>query len=125
MIAVMAKSLVRSAAVVMALGLAACGGGDDGTAAPVAGTDTTVTALDGTHVYFTGAENHRVVDVPVTFPAAGLRYTKITLRLGVRCPMPGGCDSWDRLGHLAILQPATTGADPVELEVARFVTPYK
>lgn len=107
----------------LALALAGCGG-DDGAPAPQPGVDTTVTALDGVHVYFT-PENHRVVDVPVTFPAAGLRYSTITLRLGLRCPSPGGCDFWDRLGRISILQPPTTGTDPVELEVARFITPYR
>ncbi|HVV85740.1 MAG TPA: peptide-N-glycosidase F-related protein [Kofleriaceae bacterium] len=123
----------RLAALGLALALAlgalpagACGGGDDGgEPAPAPGTDTTVTALDGTHVYFTGTDNQRVVDVPVTFPAAGLRYSQVTLRLGLRCPSPGGCDAWDRLGHLAILEPAAGGGDPTELELARFITPYK
>ena len=100
--------------------LAGCGG-DDGDPI-VAGTDTTVTALDGEHVYF-GTPNRRTVDVPVTFPAAGLRYAQITLRLGLRCPAPGGCDWWDRLGRISIVRPGTP--DPIELEVARFITPYR
>ncbi|MCE9577039.1 MAG: hypothetical protein K8W52_28085, partial [Deltaproteobacteria bacterium] len=108
---------------------AACGG--KGTAqtldAPgvAVGTTQTIVAFDGTQVSFTGTENHRTVDVPVTFPAAGLRYSKITLRIALRCPAPGGCDRWDRLAHLSLLQPpAAGGTDPVELEVARFITPY-
>lgn len=106
---------------------AACGGGgdDDAPDAPalVAGMNTTVTALDGVHVYF-GDPNRRTVDTEVTFPAADLRYTRVTLRLGLRCPT-GGCDWWDRLAHISILRPGADGGEPVELEIARFITPYR
>ena len=85
------------------------GGGDDGAHVPdasdvVIGANTTVSAFDGEHVYFGGEPNRRTVDTQVTFPAPGLRYSKVTLRLGLRCPM-GGCDWWDRLGHLSLVQP--------------------
>jgi hypothetical protein len=113
------------------LGIAACGGSSSppeapDAEAPVIGEDTTVAALDDVHVYF-GAENRRTVDLPVTFPAAGQRYESVTLSLTLGCPT-GGCDWWDRLGHLSLL---TAGADTpepeddVELEVARFITPYR
>lgn len=112
---------------VFTLGLAlviGCGGGGgggdatepDAPAVPV-GTDTTVIALDGEHVYF-GDPNRRTVDVAVTFPAPELRYSRVTLRLGLRCPT-GGCDWWDRLGHLSLVTGET------ELELARFITPYR
>jgi hypothetical protein len=42
------------------------------------------------------------------------------LRLALRCPV-GGCDWWDRLGRIAIVR----GGEPAELEVARFITPYR
>ena len=122
----------RAAVAAAAVAFGACGGSRsaaidapgaiDAVAVPI-GTTQTVVALDGTHVYFTGSENRRSVDVPVTFPAPDLRYAKVTLRLGLRCPAPGGCDPWDRLARLSILRPGA-GADPVELELARFVTPY-
>lgn len=99
----------------------ACGGDDGGPEVQV-GTTQTVTALDGVHVYF-GDPNRRSVDTEVTFPAAELRYAKVTLRLGLRCPT-GGCDWWDRLGRLSILRPGD-GGEPVELELARFITPYR
>lgn len=116
----------RSAiAIVLGLALAACA--DDEPARPRAGETTTVVALAGEHVFF-GDPNRRAVDVAVTFPAADLRYTRVTLRLGLRCP-DGGCDWWDRLGRLSVLQaPANGGGGdvaPVELELARFITPYR
>ena len=101
----------------LVLVVAACG--DDGGPPPLEpGPTTTVVALAGEHVYF-GDPNRRAVDVAVTFPPAGLRYTKVTLRLGLRCPSPGGCDWWDRLGHLALVRGDSA------LELARFVTPYR
>lgn len=111
--------------------VAACGGSSTPPVEPDAeastiGEDATVVAFDATHVYF-GAENRRTVDVPVSFPAAGLRYESVTLSFALGCPT-GGCDWWDRLGHLSIV---TAGADTpapeddVELEVARFITPYR
>ena len=110
--------------------LYACGGGDGpGAAAPdapaiVAGADASVTAFFGEHVYFGGEPNRRTVDREVGFPAPGLRYRKVTLTLGLRCPV-GGCDWWDRLGRLSILVPDPAGGPARELELARFVTPYR
>jgi hypothetical protein len=104
----------------LATALLACGSGDD---TPQAGASTTVTAFTGEHVYF-GDPNRRTVDAEVTFPPAGLRYASVTLRLDLGCPT-GGCDWWDRLGHLSIVRPGVDGGEPVELEVARFITPYR
>ncbi|HVK73387.1 MAG TPA: peptide-N-glycosidase F-related protein [Kofleriaceae bacterium] len=109
----------------------ACGGGGGGGGGDAAepdasdvtiGASTTVVAFDGEHVYFGGEPNRRNVDKEVTFPAPGLRYSKITLRLGLRCPT-GGCDWWDRLGHLSLVKPGA--GETVELELARFITPYR
>src|SRR5262245_2913364 len=105
----MALSFLRrvSAAIVVVV-VAACGGSTSSPAidapAIVPGVNTTVVALDGEHVYF-GDPNRRTVDVAVTFPAPALRYSRVTLRLGLRCPSPGGCDWWDRLGRLSVLLP--------------------
>ena len=124
------KRALYAAAVSMTV---ACGGGSGGGGGGGAdnldasdvmiGANTTVTAFDGEHVYFGGEPNRRNVDKQVTFPAPGLRYSKVTLRLGLRCPM-GGCDWWDRLGHLSLVQPGP-GGETVELELARFITPYR
>ena len=99
---------------------AACGGSSTPAEpdATTVGADVTVTAFDGEHVYFAGEDNRRTVDAEVSFPTPGLTYERVTLRLGLRCPT-GGCDWWDRLGHLSIVDGDT------ELEVARFITPYR
>lgn len=102
---------------------AACGGSSS--TSPI-GADATVVGFAGTHVYF-GSENHRTVDTAVTFPAAGQRYESVTLAFDLNCPT-GGCDWWDRLGHLSlVVAGADTAApeDDVELELARFITPYR
>jgi hypothetical protein len=101
----------QSLAVVL-FGLVACGGGqtppggddDDGVGpdAPVA-EDTTVVGFDDEFVHFT-VENRRVVDKAVTFPAAGQSWKKVTLHLGLACPLDGGCDWWDRLGRLSLVE---------------------
>jgi hypothetical protein len=119
-------------AVFSMLSLAACGstsaGSDAGTfdAAPSQpdagiGPDVTVTAFDGTPVYFTGDDNQRQVDTTVSFPAAGLHFSSITLHLALRCPS-GGCDPWDRLGHISLVREDAEGEH--EIELARFITPY-
>jgi hypothetical protein len=79
--------------------------------------DTTVVAFDAEHVYF-GDPNRRTVDRAVTFPAAGQKWSRVTLTIGLSCPT-GGCDWWDRLGRLSL----DTG--DTELELARFITPYR
>jgi hypothetical protein len=111
---------MRAAVALVPLIVAACGGGGskdpDAPGVPI-GATTTVTAFDGEHVYF-GEPNRRTVDVEVTFPAPELRYSRVTLRLALRCPT-GGCDWWDRLGRLSLVLPDG------ELELARFVTPYR
>jgi hypothetical protein len=96
--------------------LAACGGTQVAPDATI-GTDTTVTAFSGTWVHF-GDPNTRQVDAPVAFPAPGQRWKKVTLHLSLSCPT-GGCDWWDRLGHLSIMQ------GKLEVEVARFITPFR
>jgi hypothetical protein len=119
----------QSLAVVL-FGLAACGGGqtppggdDDGAGpdAPIA-EDTTVVGFDDEYVHFT-VENRRVVDKAVTFPAPGQSWKKVTLHLGLACPPEGGCDWWDRLGRLSLVE--GEGEAARELELARFVTPYR
>ncbi len=108
--------------------MAACGEGapvgPDAATVPI-GIDTTVVALDGEHVYF-GDPDRRTVSKEVTFPARDLRYSRVTLRLGLRCPT-GGCDWWDRLGRLSLVVPGPgpNGELETELELARFITPYR
>ncbi|MEZ4312904.1 MAG: PNGase F N-terminal domain-containing protein [Polyangiaceae bacterium] len=108
-----------------AAGGATGGGGNTGSPdEPTPGPDTVVTPFDKTHIYFTGDDNKRVVDLPGTFPAEGA-YSQIILHLSLDCPQ-GGCDSWDRFATLGVVveKGATEGEDKV-IEVARYITPYK
>jgi len=90
----------------------------------MAGTDTVVTAFDKTPVYFTGSDNQRTVDVPVTFPTTGA-YAKIILHLALACPTPGGCDVYDRFGSLGLVtQKGQNGAPDTVIELERFITPF-
>jgi hypothetical protein len=86
---------------------------------PVIGSDVTVTAFEAEPVYFTGDENLRQVDKAVTFPDAGQHYSKVTLNISLACPS-GGCDFWDRLGRISIVDDKKQ-----EIEIARFITPYR
>lgn len=100
------------------------GGGTGGSTGPVAGPDTTVTPFDKTHVYFTGDDNKREVDVAASFPAEGT-YEKITLHLSLDCPQ-GGCDAWDRFATLGLVTAKGQNGEPDEVvELARYITPYK
>jgi hypothetical protein len=93
--------------------------------AGAAGADTTVTPFDQAHVYFTGDDNKRQLDVPASFPATG-DYEKISLHLALDCPKAGGCDAWDRFGTLGVVTAkGADGAPDTVVEVARFITPYK
>ena len=86
--------LVASSFLLVA-GALACGGSQSASVdapAVVAGADTTVTGFSGEHVYF-GDPNRRSVDAPVAFPAPGLRYSAVTLHLGLRCPTGGSAPS--------------------------------
>jgi hypothetical protein len=98
-------------------------GGSDAGADPAPGKDAMVTAFDKTPVYFTGADNKRIVDATASFPATGA-YAKIILHLSLDCPS-GGCDPWDRLATLGVVtQKGTNGAEDTVIEIERFITPY-
>jgi hypothetical protein len=78
--------------------------------------------FSGAHVYF-GAENRREIDADVELPPDGYQYSNIRLTLALRCPQ-GGCDHWDRHGHLSLV--LDSGTDHArEVELLRFVTPYR
>jgi len=102
-------------------------GGSTTGAAPIEpGPDTSVTAFDGTHVFFSGGEdgqNMRSVDVDLEFPPAELGYASVSLELGLRCP-DGACDWWDRAAYIGVVEGAGTDDERV-LEVTRFMTPYR
>ena len=116
---------MRSAAIV--LFLFACGDDSaappdaaievDAPASPDATPDTTVTVFHRTPVHFTGSDNQRTVDAPVTFPDGGT-YAHIILHLALDCPS-GGCDWWDRFGTIGVVTDAGT------IELVRFITPYR
>lgn len=100
------------------------GAGGTGGSGPTPGADATVTPFDHTHLYFAGDDNKRVVDATATFPAEGL-YEKILLHLSLTCPQ-GGCDAWDRFASLSIVtEKGKDGAPDTEIEIARYITPYK
>lgn len=104
--------------------LVACGGGGsarDGGAGPEGrpvGNDTEVVAFAGEHVYFAGDDNRRTVELEVEFPDAEPVYQSVLLSIALRCPA-GGCDWWDRVGWISLMDGER------ELELARFVTPYR
>jgi hypothetical protein len=88
-----------------------------------AGPDTTVMAFSGTPVYFVGSmDNKRTVDAQVQFPAAGLLYKSVTLKLNLRCPA-AGCDFWDRRAFLGLVR--KDGDKETVTEILRFMTPYR
>ncbi|MFO0590553.1 MAG: peptide-N-glycosidase F-related protein [Polyangiaceae bacterium] len=101
-------------------------GGAGGTTAtgPTPGPDALVAPFDKTHIYFAGDDNKRVVEAPAVFPMEGT-YSKIVLHLALTCP-DGGCDSWDRFGSLSLVaKGGANGGTDTEIEIARFITPYK
>ncbi len=84
----------------------------------------TVALFERTHMYFAGMDNRRTVDAMARFPDAVVgRYGRATLTLTLACPS-GRCDAWDRVAALSLLDDAPDGGAAVELEFARFVTPY-
>ena len=101
-----------------------CADCTDAGAADEPGLDATVLGFDATRFSFTGQENRRTNDVPVTFPVAGT-YDQVTLTLTLACP-DNKCDPWDRAGTLGLVVSegdAGTEDDQV-IELARFMTPY-
>jgi hypothetical protein len=85
-------------------------------AGPVAGPNTTVSVFQGAHM--TGS--NRQTDTMVNLPT-GL-FSNITLTWKLSCP-PAGCDPWDRIAELHIVQTDGQGSQQT-VEVARLITPY-
>jgi hypothetical protein len=80
--------------------------------------------FSGAHVFFTGSDNRRELDADVELPPDAYQYSDIQLTLSLRCPAGGGCDHWDRHGHLSIV--LDDGSERGrEVEILRFVTPYR
>jgi hypothetical protein len=101
------------------------GGGlpGDGPPAPPAGV-AVVEALKGAHVYFLGTmDNKRRAFAEVDFPAASGAGRKISLRLRLRCPAPGGCDIWDRWAYVGVVR--GTAPNETVTEIMRFATPFR
>lgn len=90
------------------------------------GAVTTIAAFDKTLVCFGSGGTgpcSRTVDRPVTFPKTG-SFSKIVMRVTLTCPT-NGCDHWDRVGSIQLVQPATTdGGASTLIELGRFITPY-
>lgn len=60
----------------------------------------------------------RTVQRTVRFPDASQSYGNVIMHLQLDCPK-GKCDSWDRAGYVAIVEPSNK-----EIEIMRFITPY-
>lgn len=110
----------------LAAALSACGNGgaigSDGGGGGRIGDDRTIDVFTGEHIYF-GDPDRRTVDTEVALPGANLSYEKVSLHLGLACPT-GGCDWWDRVGRVSVVDNPGS-ADEQEIEIARFVTPYR
>jgi hypothetical protein len=81
-----------------------------------AGPTEMVTVFQGAHM--TGS--NRQTDTTVTLPQ-GL-FSSITLSWTLSCP-PAGCDPWDRIAELHVVQPGADGGEQT-IEVVRLITPY-
>ncbi len=91
----------------------------DGADDLVPGFDEIIELFAGEHLYWVSGDDARSVETTVVLPEAGLGYERIVLDFAVRCPPGGGCDHWARIGRLSIVE------DDQEIELARFVTPYR
>jgi hypothetical protein len=93
---------------------------------PDAGPSTSIVAFDKTLVCFGNGGTgpcSRTVDKPVTFPTTG-SFAKIVMRVSLTCPT-NGCDPWDRVGSIQLVQrPTTDGGASTLIELGRFMTPY-
>ena len=98
-------------------------GVSEDTGAPVeVGPDTSLWAFEGEHIFFTGEENRRQVDVEIDFPDETLGYETILLNFNLDCPN-FDCDDWDRKGFVGVVNNPGTEEESVT-EVLRFITPY-
>lgn len=82
-------------------------------------TTTVYTFIEQNHNFGSAGREHTET---FTFPDGSVDYNQITLEYIMSCP-PGGCDPWDRIGHLSVV---ITHEDSTEelIEIARIVTPY-
>jgi hypothetical protein len=78
--------------------------------------------MQGVQIYFTGSENRRQVEQPVTFPPASETFSSINLHFALSCPA-GSCDPWDRVGSYGLVL-ANGSESPTYVELSRFITPY-
>jgi len=95
---------------------------EDSAPATIPGQNQAVRAMQGVEVYFTGSENRRQVEQPVTFPPANETFSSINLHFALSCPA-GSCDRWDRVGSYGLVL-ANGSESPTYLELSRFITPY-
>jgi hypothetical protein len=94
----------------------------DTTPATTPGQNQAVRAMQGVQIYFTGSENRRQVEQPVTFPPANETFSSINLHFALSCPA-GSCDPWDRVGSYGLVL-ANGSESPTYVELSRFITPY-
>ena len=95
---------------------------EDTTPTTAPGQNQAVRAMQGVEVYFTGSENRRQVEQPVTFPPANEAFSSINLHFALSCPA-GSCDPWDRVGSYGLVL-ANGSESPTYVELSRFITPY-
>jgi len=86
---------------------------------PPQGPDTTVEVFDNAHVYFSGEDNYRDIDIHVELPDESATYSQVLGTFSLSCP-EDGCDHWDRYGTFGIVD-----ADGVYVEIDRFITAYR
>lgn len=92
-----------------------------GEVTPTPGPVTEVSVFSGIHQQF-GDGDTRTVKTTVNFPEEAQSFQKITLTYTLSCPT-GGCDPWDRLAYVQVVENAGTSTEKV-VEIGRFITPY-
>jgi hypothetical protein len=89
---------------------------------PGAGADATVSLFDKRLFAFDNSGNTREGTATVDLPSVGT-YAKITLHVALTCPS-GGCDPYDRIASIGVIQPGSDAGAASILEVGRFATPF-
>ncbi len=91
--------------------------------------DTTIRIFDRERI----DAHHRVAVARAAVPPISKQYARVMISVKLECPR-GGCDPWDRGGHLWLIDPAAS-VRPLDdykyyfftaekYEIARFITPY-
>lgn len=87
-----------------------------------AGADATITIFDNRLFAFDNSGNTREGTATVDLPNSGT-YAKITLHIALACP-PKGCDPYDRIASIGVVQGANDAGALNVTEIGRFATPF-